>query len=69
MRLALIRKAGAVIRRACNPPPPPPLGAGYPAMGPRTLVIQPIDFRTLLLYYTVAVAIAADRREGRGAEK
>jgi len=26
--------------------------------GPRALVIQPIDFRTLLLYYMVAIAIA-----------
>lgn len=61
MRLALIRKAGAVIGRACTH------STLATVMGPRALVIQPIDFRTLLLYYMVAIAIVTT--DDRGAPK
>lgn len=35
--------------------------AHYTVIGPTALVTQPIDFRTLLLYYMLAIAITVDR--------
>lgn len=60
-RLALIRKAGVVTWPAAAPM------SLATVIGPRALVAQPIDFRTLLLHYMVAIAITVDQPRIPGA--